>query len=184
MFKWLVNRRLKKFEREFDYNMDYVREILAATARGFLAFSKALSLAKYREGAPREATYAASIAATLAEDCGPCTQLVVTMAEREDVSPATLRAILLGDGKGMPPDGLLGYRFAQAVLARDLAESDRLRAEVAQKWGRRAVVSLALTIASSRIFPTVKYALGYGRACSHVRVAGEEVGVAARGQAA
>src|SRR6266571_4557192 len=91
MFKWLVNRRLKKFEREFDYSMDYVREILAATTRGFLAFSKALSLAKYREGAPREATYAASIAATLAEDCGRCTQLVVTMAEHEDVSPATGR---------------------------------------------------------------------------------------------
>lgn len=184
MFKWLVNLRLKAFEREFDYNMDYVRDILAATTRGFLAFSKALSLAKYREGVPRDAMYAASITATLAEDCGPCTQLVVTMAEREGVSPATLRAVLLGDAQGMSPDALLGSRFAQAVLARDLREADRLRAEVVRKWGRKALVSLALTIASSRIFPTVKYGLGYGRACSRVRVAGTDIGVAARGQAA
>jgi len=30
---WLVKRRLAKFEREFDYDLTYVREIFAASPR-------------------------------------------------------------------------------------------------------------------------------------------------------
>jgi hypothetical protein len=86
----------------------------------------------------------------MAEDCGPCTQLVVTMAEREGVSPHTLRAILAGDRAALPPD-TLGFRFARAVLERDVAEADRLRSEVVSRWGRKALVTLALTIAASRV---------------------------------
>jgi hypothetical protein len=80
----------------------------------------------------------------------------------------------------MPPDAALGYSFARAVLARDLAESDRLRAQLETRWGPRAVVSLALAIASSRVFPAVKYALGHGRACSKIRVEGVDVPVVGR----
>jgi hypothetical protein len=47
-----------------------------------------------------------------------------------------------------------------------------LRAEVMRRWGRRGLVSLALTMAASRVFPDVKYVLGHGHACTLVRVAG------------
>jgi hypothetical protein len=77
----------------------------------------------------------------------------------------------------MSPDAALGFAFAKAVLHRDLAESDRLRGEVESRWGKRAVVSLALVIAATRVFPAVKYGLGHGRACSRVRVAGTDVSV-------
>ena len=116
----------------------------------------------------------------MAEDCGPCTQLVVTMAEREGVSPPTLRAILAGEQGALPPDAALGFRFARAVLARDVAEGDRLREEVVSRWGRKGLVTLALTIAASRIFPAVKYALGHGHACVQVRVAGADTQVSRR----
>lgn len=38
------------------------------------------------------------------------------------------------------------------------------------RWGRRGLASLALALASARVFPTVKYALGHGRACTRVVV--------------
>src|SRR3989442_13011245 len=101
-----------------------VRSLQPALA--FFKFSKIFSLAAHRENVPPDAWFAASIAATLAEDCGPCTQLVVTMAERAGVSPATLRAILTGDEQGMAADAALGFRFAKSVLQRDIPEADRL----------------------------------------------------------
>jgi hypothetical protein len=70
----------------------------------------------------------------------------------------------------------LGFRFAQAVLRHDPA-ADSLREEIMARWGQRALVSLAFGITTSRIYPTLKYALGYGRTCTQVRVAGTTTAV-------
>jgi hypothetical protein len=177
MLGWFVRWRLAKVEREFDYDLSYARDIYDASPRAFFRFSRLFELAQHREEVPGEAWFAAKIAATLAEDCGPCTQLVVTMAERAGVSDATLRAILAGDETAMSPDAGLGFRFARTVLERDMAEGDRLRSEVVSRWGGKALVSLALAVAVARVFPTVKYALGHGHACATVRVAGADTHV-------
>lgn len=184
MLGWLVKKRIAAFEKEFDYDMEYARDMYAASPRAFWKFSKILGLSEHREDVPVEAWYAAKIAATLAEDCGPCTQLVVTMAERAGMKPETLRAIVTGNEAAMPEDAALGWKFARSVLARDIAESDRLREKVVDRWGPRALVSLALTIASSRVYPAVKYGLGHGRACVRVRVGGAETAVRGEGLAA
>jgi hypothetical protein len=178
MIRWFLNRQMKAFERSFDYDLSYAREIFEASRRAFWHFSRITAAAGFREVVSRDAWYAAKLAATLSEDCGPCTQLVVTMAERDGVNAATLRAILANDERSMPDEASLGFRFARAVLARDLGESDRLRAEVLKRWGQRGLVCLALTIASSRTFPNIKYALGHGRACTLVRVEGESAPLA------
>jgi len=184
MLGWLVRRQMAKFERQFDYDLTYARDIYDASPRAFFRFSRIFGLAEHRADVPREAWFAAKIAATLAEDCGPCTQLVVTMAEREGVSAAALRAILGGDATTMPPDAALGFRFARSVLERDIAEGDRLRGEVVSRWGRKGLVSLALTIAASRVFPGVKYALGHGHACTRVRVGSAETHISRQTTAA
>ncbi len=102
------------------------------------------------------------------------TQLVVTMAERAGVNAATLRAILAGNEATMSADAALGYRFARTVLSREVVLGDRLREEIVSRWGQKAVISLAFAVASARVFPTVKYALGHGKACVRVRVAGAD----------
>jgi hypothetical protein len=177
MFRWLVKRRLAAFERAFDYDASYMQEIYDVSPRAFWKFSRVAALAQHQEDMPKDALHAAKIVAALAEDCGPCTQLAVTMAEQDGVGSDTLRAILAEDQRAMSPDAALGYAFAKAVLHRALAESDRLRGEVVARWGRRALVSLALAIAVTRVFPAVKYALGHARACSRIRVAGTAVPV-------
>ena len=175
MLGWLVKRWLASFEKEFNYDPRYVLDIYDASPKAFFRFSWMSGLAAHREEVSKEAWYAAKLVATLAEDCGPCTQLVVTMAEREGVSPDSLRAVLDGNEAAMPPDAALGFKFAKAVLQRDIAEADRLRTEVVSRWGRKGLVSLALTIAASRVFPAVKYALGHGHACTRVNLAGSEM---------
>lgn len=174
MLSRLMRRRIAAFERAYDYPMDYAREILSAGPRALLAFGRVQALVRYRHGLPRDAWYAAKLAATKAEDCGPCTQIVVTFAEREGVAPAVLRAALAGDERGMGEAAALGYRFAEAVLAHDVA-ADALREAVARRWGQQGLVSLAFAIAGSRIFPTVKYALGHAKACTRVTVDGSAV---------
>jgi lambda repressor-like predicted transcriptional regulator len=177
MLGWLVKRRLAAFERTFDYDASYMQELHDVSPRAFWKFSRITALAQHREDVPKEAWHAAKILAALTEDCGPCTQLAVTMAERDGISSETLRAILTEDQRAMSPDAALGYAFTKAVLNRDLAESDRLRGEVVARWSRRALVSLGLAIAATRVFPALKYALGHARACSRIRVAGVEVPV-------
>ena len=184
MLGWLVEKRLAAFEKSFDYDVEYMRDMYATSPRAFWKFSKILKLSEHREDVPKEAWYAAKIVATLAEDCGPCTQLVATMAERAGVKPETLRAIVTGNEAAMPEDAALGWRFARSVLARDIAESDRLREKVVDRWGRRALVSLALTIASSRVYPALKYGLGHGHACVRLQIGGAELPVRAEAQAA
>jgi hypothetical protein len=115
----------------------------------------------------------AGLVATLTEDCGPCVQIGIDIACASGVAPQTLAAILAGDEDAMGSDAALGYRFARASLARDLEAADAAREEVVRRWGQKAVVALGLALATARTYPTLKYALGHGKACSRVVVAGK-----------
>ena len=176
MLKWLMRRRIAAFERSFDYPMDYVRDMLEVSPRAVSAFGRITALSSYCRDVPLSAFFAAKLVAARAEDCGPCTQLCVTMAERAGVAPGQLRAVLAGDESAMSADTALGFRFAEAALAHDL-RADALREEVLARWGRHALVSLAFAIAASRVFPTVKYALGHGKACTRVVIGGSPMPV-------
>jgi hypothetical protein len=174
LFRKLARARINDFERRFGYDATYMREVLDISPRAFRAFGAILKLSQHREGAPIEAVYAAKVTTAAAEDCGPCAQLAVTMAEREGVSAETLRSVVTGALERLSPGAALGVRFTRAVLARapELAE---LRAEVVRAWGRPALVTLTLAIAATRTYPLVKYALGHGQACQRLRVAGLDV---------
>jgi hypothetical protein len=174
MLKWLIGRRLAAFERDYSYDMGYARELLDADPGALFKFMKVMGIAQYRKGVPVDAWYAAKLVGTIAEDCGPCTQLVVTMAEREGVSTETLRALVSGEIDAMSDDVALAYRFSKAVLAHDV-EADALRAQAEARWGKKGVISLAFAITAARLFPTLKYALGHGRACVRVTVGGTAV---------
>src|SRR5262245_36148617 len=176
MLTWLMKRRLDAFERGTGYDVSYVREMLDADVKAVIALFKVQGFSRYRKDVPRDAWYAAGLVGALAEDCGPCTQLGVTMAEREGVNPDTLRAIVAGDLRAMPDDVVVAYRFAKASLAHNAA-ADELRDEIVKRWGQRGLISLAFALASSRVFPTVKYALGHGKACTRLTVAGNPLPV-------
>jgi hypothetical protein len=171
MLRWFIGRRLAAFERTYGYDLGYARQILAADLRAFLAVGRLQSMSAYRGGLPADVAAAVKIVGTVAEDCGPCTQLVVTMALRDGVAPATERAGLAGDDGALSPGVALGVRFARAVLAHDAA-ADELRDQVRARWGERAVVAVGLGLVVARAYPTLKYALGHGHACARIVVDG------------
>jgi hypothetical protein len=93
------------------------------------------------------------------------------MAERADVSPEVLRAVLKDDPERMPADVAVVWRFTRASLAHDVA-ADEYRDAIVTRWGPRALVSLAFAMAAAHVYLTVKYALGHGKACTCVIVGG------------
>jgi hypothetical protein len=177
MLKALLARQIGKMERQWGYDASYMRHVLAASPASLLRFGLVSSMADAK-AAPAAAIAAAKLVGTLAEDCGPCTQIVADMAAAEGVAPQVLRAILAGDEAAMGPDAALAWRFARASLARDMAAADPLRDEVVGRWGEKGLVALSLALTSSRMYPTLKYALGYGKACSMVVVDGVAAPVA------
>ena len=167
MIKWALRRWLGKFEQEWNYDASYMRDMIEASPRAAWLFSRAAALGQFRRDLPIDAWCAAGITAVRHEDCGPCTQLGVSMAERAGVSPVVLRAVLADNPDAMPPDVALVWKFTRATLAHDAA-ADEYREAIVKRWGRRALVSVAFAITAARIYPTVKYALGHGKACTRV----------------
>ena len=174
MIRWALHKAITKFERAWNYDASYMHEMIDASPRAAWLFARVTALGQFRRDIPVEAWCAAGITAVRHEDCGPCTQLAVTMAERAGVSAAVLGALLADKPDAMPPDVALTWRFTRATLAHDAA-ADEYREEIVKRWGRRALVSLAFAITAARIYPTVKYALGHGKACMRVVVGGTSV---------
>jgi len=183
MLKALLTRQIDKMERLWGYDASYMRRVLAASPATFLKFGFVTALVD-RSAAPGEALAAAGIAGTLAEDCGPCTQIGVDMAAAGGVKPEVLRAILVGDEAAMGEAAALAWRFARASLARDMAACDPLRDEIVRRWGDRGLVAISMALMTARMYPTLKYALGYGKACSKVTVGGIAAPVAPLAMAA
>jgi hypothetical protein len=169
MLKWLIRKKLRAFENSFGYDASYMHELLAIDSAAFLAFARVTKLGTYRRDVPKEAYFAAGLVATISEDCGPCTQLGVTLAIREGVDPKVLAAVLRNDEAAMTDGVRLAVKFARAALAH-APEADELREAIRATWGPRAVAALALSITVSRTYPTMKYALGHGKTCQRVVV--------------
>ena len=174
MIKWALRRAIDGFERQWNYDAGYMRDIIDASPRAAWLFFRVTALGQFRRDLPIEAWCAAGITAVRHEDCGPCTQLGVTMAERAGVSTEVLRAVLGDNPDAMPPDVALVWKFTRATLAHDVS-ADEYRERIVKRWGRLALVSLAFAITASRIYPTVKYALGHGKACMRIEVGGTPV---------
>jgi hypothetical protein len=174
MIKWALRKAIDRFERDWSYDASYMREMIDASPRAAWLFSRVTALGRFRADIPIDAWSAAGITAVRHEDCGPCTQLAVTMAERAGVSPEILRAVLTDNAAAMPADVALVWQFTRATLAHD-SSADEYREAILKRWGPRALVSVAFAITAARIYPTVKYALGHGKACMRVVVGGAPV---------
>ncbi|HWR14201.1 MAG TPA: hypothetical protein VN577_05205 [Terriglobales bacterium] len=176
MLKKILKMAIARFERQNGYDGSYTRYIVEHSPSALWKLGKIQGFATHHEDVPRDAYYAAKITSVLRADCGPCTQLVVTWAERAGVAPTTIHAVLTKDWDAMTYDVQLVVKFIEAALARSL-EADVLREEIRQKWGDRAVITLAYAATAGQIYPTLKYALGFGHECTLIKVAGKDVRV-------
>ncbi len=174
MLKQILHKRISQFEKAFGYDGTYMHEVLDASLVAFLKFSLFQIMSQHREQVPYVAWSAARLAATLSEDCGPCTQLGIDMALRAHVPADTLKALLRGDLEHVDADASLGFRYGTAV-AQNSPDAVALAEEVEQRYGKRGAVSLAFAVTSVRVYPALKRGLGHGAACSKLSVASESI---------
>jgi hypothetical protein len=169
MLKHLLKRRIAAFGAHYGYDVSYLTELLATDIDAFRRFFRVQGLSRYRKGLPAEQHFAAAFRAVLAEDCGPCAQLTVDMALEGGVDPGAVKAIVERDTARLTPDTRLVLDYTDLVLARD-PRADDLRPQILERWGSRGLVTIAFAITASRMYPTLKYALGHGHACARIVV--------------
>ena len=174
MIKWFLRRQIAAFERTWNYDASYMHEVVDVDPRAMLAFGKLQAISSYRKDVPPAAYFAVGIVALMGEDCGPCTQLAIDMAQQGGVDPAVLRAIVTRDFKAMPGEVALAVRFTEATL-RHAPEADELREGVVRQFGKRGLIALIFAMLAARMYPTLKYALGHGRACTRLAIGGEKI---------
>ena len=159
MLKRFLKNRIASFERDWDYDSAYMKEVIDASPAAMVKIMLAQPLFGHRDGAPPEAWFAAAATAVKAADCAPCFELGLKMARRGGIPEALIQAVAAGDEAAMSEAAALGHTFARAVLARDLEQIARLRAKIIRAWGRKAVVALSTAIATASFYPTLKYGM-------------------------
>lgn len=164
---------IKKFAQTFYYDANYMHDIADADLDAIVRFSLLQELGDYRKQIPTGGWYAAKLAGCISEDCGPCTQLVVRMAESDDVDASILSALVEGKRNLLDDDTRLFYDYAQAVVAHDLS-AETYREEISKRFGQPAVISAGLAIITGKAYPLMKYATGHGQACGKVQINGED----------
>ena len=171
MIRYIFNSMLLAMQRRYDYDVQYMQDILKTDLKAFLKFQGFQLMSAHAGSLPAGPLFAARIRAIIWDDCGPCTQLVVNMALEAKLSPDMVRAIIDGNLNSLPDDIALVVRFTELVLAHH-PEADDLREKILSRWGAEGLIAIAYGISSSRVYPTLKYTLGYGKACSRISVDG------------
>jgi len=176
MRRFIAHRMLRSLSRRYNYDTSYLEMMLKVSPAAFFKFAPLMKASAHREVVPVEARLAANITGAMGEDCGPCTQLTVDMALEAGMAKDQIEAVLRRDVRAMTPDVALGFQFADAVVHRS-ADDDTYREAVRARWGDKGVIDLAMGLQLGRLFPMIKYALGYAKECRRVSVAGHQVDV-------
>jgi hypothetical protein len=176
MRSWIARRVLRATSKRYGYDTSYLEMMLKESPSAFFKFASVMKAAAHREVVPVEAHFAAKLVGALAEDCGPCTQLVVDMALEAGMPKDQIEAVLRRDLRLMNNTTILGFRFADAV-ARRSDDDDEHRDGIRGRWGDKGVIDLTLALQMGRMFPMVKSGLGYAKACRRVTVGGHNVDV-------
>ena len=169
MLRWFFRRKLDAEEKKLGESMDYLRYIVDASPAALLRFASIMPFANSRKLLPKEAWYVAQIVAVQGEDCGPCLQITVNLAQIDGVDVDVIAAALAGDTTQLSKELSEVYSFAHSIVNSD-TDPDALRQMLRRRYGDRGLIELAYAMASGRIPPTVKRVLGYAQSCKDVSI--------------
>ena len=155
---------IDQFEAHYDYNCDYMRDMAKSSPQGFQTFVDFLPMGRYEKSLSKEALWTARLAAMKIEDCGACVQLNIKMALESGVAKEVVKETVLYPEK-LNEELKLVFDFAQAV-ASGSDELGELQRKVSETYNEEERTELALAIAATKIYPTLKRSLGYFKSCS------------------
>jgi len=169
MLRRLILGRIAAAEKDLGVSLDYCRHIIRTSLRASFKFAKFLAVDEYHRVLPAGPCYVARIVAVRDEDCGTCVQIAVNQARKAGLPADQLQAVLDGRVDELPEELREAYYFADAVVSRS-GEADQWRERIRQRYGDEGLIEMALAIASCRVFPITKRALGYAVSCSEVAI--------------
>lgn len=172
LFTPMVHKEIAKFESTFQYDAGYMHNIASEDLEAITRFSLIQEVGQYRKQIPLAGWYAAKLVSCISEDCGPCTQLVIKMAEKEGVESQLLTAILKGERDKLDPETGLYFDFANALISH-AGDAETYRKQIVLRYGELAAISVGLAMVTAKAYPLMKYALGYGKSCAKIDVSGE-----------
>lgn len=169
----IAHSGISRFAQTFRYNADYMHDIAETDLEAITRFSLLDDVSDYRNQISGKAWYTAKLVGCISEDCGPCTQLVVTMAEQEGVDKSLLSNLIEGKRDLLDRETRLFYDYALAVISHDM-QAETFRQEIKIQFGQSAIISAGLAIITGKAYPLMKYATGHGQACVKIRINGED----------
>jgi hypothetical protein len=172
MIRFLLGKVIDRGEVHFGEPFDYLRFILRASVRAFLAFARLTGVSRYHRALPLGPFHAVRITAARFEDCGPCVQTTVNVAKKDGLGPEILRALVAGRPEDLPEELADTLRFVDKVLRKTYDEGE-LREKIRARYGARgdeALCEIALVLSSARAFPVTKRVLGYATSCAAAQI--------------
>lgn len=170
MLNALIHNRLDAAERQLGVSVDYLRDLARDSRGAFFKFGRFPGIAAYRKKLPKEAYTVGSLVATRSTDCGTCVQIGVNLAMKEGVPPEIIKAVLDRRPEDLDPPLADVYHFAASVVDEAPGDEEALRARIRDRFGREAFAELAMALATSRVFPHLKRAMGHATRCSKVEI--------------
>lgn len=161
-------QEIRDFSTHYQYDNTFEEELLEHSAEGYKKFADFKPMAGHLEKLDMASFWIVKLAAMQVEDCGHCLQLNVRMALEYGVSKELVESALNG-GSGLPEELFELHQFAVSVAAQKNPE-DELMESIQKRFDKGALLEIGLAIASAKVFPTIKRALGYTRSCSLITV--------------
>lgn len=169
MINAIFEQAIRFMEHKSGESADWMRGIARTSKLAVIKFGMFIPLASHRPVCPAEVVHVARLAAVRHEDCGPCLQTVVNQALAEGVAPDIVQTVIDGKISALSPMLADIHRFTMGVVVPQHYD-EQLRQSLVTRLGEAAMVEVALAIATVRVFPTVKRALGHGLSCALVKV--------------
>lgn len=169
MLRRIIFWNLAAQEKKLGESIEYVRHIVRVSLPAFFRLAMFFPFAAYRRRLPVAPLHVARIVATRDEDCGTCVQIEVNVARKDGIAAEIIRAVLDDRPQDLPEDLADVYHFSKGVVEATYGEG-ALRERIRARYGEEGLIELAFAIASCRVFPVTKRALGYAVSCSRVEV--------------
>lgn len=170
MLPKMLERGIEGRERAVGIPLEYLRHVARHSPAAVWKLGLLGPLEAHRHALPLDALHVARLQATLDEDCGDSVQVELNLARRDGVPREVLRAVVAQQPEDLPEHLSDVARFAWAV-GEHASDAEKLRERIRERYGEEGLIEISLAIASARVFPTLRRALGFSRTCAETPLA-------------
>lgn len=160
---------LEIYKNTYNYDTAYMEEMLNVAPSAYEVFEAFLPMATYSKAAPLEVINIARIASIKCQDCGTCTQLYIDLALEAGVDANIVKEIMFHGGENLPDDLKLVYEFTIAISNNETIKPE-IYEHMNQIFSREVMSEIALAIAATKVFPSIKRVLNYFETCKMVQI--------------